>query len=108
MSGILRLVLGDQLTRDLSALEDVDRESDQVLMAEVAEEAAYVPHHKKKLAFVFSAMRHFARELKGEGLAVRYIALGDPENSGSLIGELAERTGLSVSATSTFWSAITG
>ena len=88
MSGVLRLVLGDQLTRDLWALEDVDRESDQVLMAEVAEEAAYVPHHKKKLAFVFSAMRHFARELKGEGLAVRYIALDDPENSGSLIGEL--------------------
>ena len=31
----LRLILGDQLTADLSALRDIDRENDIVLMAEV-------------------------------------------------------------------------
>ncbi len=59
-------------------------------MAEVAEEAGYVPHHKKKLAFVFSAMRHFADELRQAGWRVRYVKLDDPANTGSLALE-AER-----------------
>ena len=58
-------------------------------MAEVMEEATYVGHHKKKLAFVFSAMRHFAEELEATGVAVRYVKLTDPENEGSLRGEVA-------------------
>ena len=57
-------------------------------MAEVANEASYVPHHKKKLAFVFSAMRHFAEELQASGWRVRYVKLDDPANTGSIAGEL--------------------
>ena len=57
----LILVLGDQLSLSMSSLKDANPESDIVLMAEVMEEATYVGHHKKKLAFVFSAMRHFAQ-----------------------------------------------
>jgi deoxyribodipyrimidine photolyase-related protein len=86
----LRLVLGDQLTPGLSALQDY-REGDLVLMAEVAEEATYVKHHKKKLVFLFSAMRHFAEELREGGHEVRYVRLDDADNSGSLGGEV-ERT----------------
>ena len=71
MPGTLRLILGDQLSRDLSALRDIDVKRDTILMAEVAAEATYVPHHKKKLAFIFAAMRHFAEDLRREGLTVR-------------------------------------
>jgi deoxyribodipyrimidine photolyase-like uncharacterized protein len=37
-------------------------------MAEVMDEAAYVPHHPKKIAFLFAAMRKFAAALEGRGL----------------------------------------
>jgi deoxyribodipyrimidine photolyase-related protein len=85
----IHLVLGDQLSHSLSALADVDPDTSLVLMAEVMSEATYVKHHKKKIAFLFSAMRHFAEELREKGLAVRYVTLTDPENRQSLKGELA-------------------
>ncbi|MEY4255466.1 MAG: hypothetical protein RLZZ141_693 [Pseudomonadota bacterium] len=44
----LRLVLGDQLSRDLSALEGINPAQDIIFMAEVAQETTYVPHHKQK------------------------------------------------------------
>lgn len=86
--GVLRLVLGDQLSPGLSSLENAGP-GDVVLMAEVAEEATYVRHHKKKIAFLFAAMRHFAEELRGAGLNVRYMRLDEPGNQGSLRGEVA-------------------
>ncbi len=86
--GTLRLVLGDQLSRSLSSLADADPKRDVVLMAEVAEEATYVRHHKQKIAFLFSAMRHFAAELEAEGFTVRYRTIDDPANRGSLVEEV--------------------
>ena len=83
----LRLVLGDQLTRDVAALRGY-APGDVVLMAEVAGETTYVKHHKQKIAFVLSAMRHFAEELRADRLVVDYIRLDDPHNSGSISGEL--------------------
>ncbi|MCQ4254394.1 cryptochrome/photolyase family protein [Stutzerimonas stutzeri] len=85
----LRLVLGDQLSFDLSVLDGLDPVHDRVLLAEVADEANHVPHHPQKIAFIFSAMRHFAQALRERGVAVDYVALDDPANSGSLAGELA-------------------
>lgn len=85
----IHLVLGDQLTHSLSALGDADPATSLVLMAEVMSEATYVKHHKKKIAFLFSAMRHFAEELREKGLKVRYVTLDDPENTQNLKGELA-------------------
>jgi deoxyribodipyrimidine photolyase-related protein len=82
------LVLGDQLTRDVSSLAASDPSQDVVLMAEVMDEASYVRHHKKKLAFVFSAMRHFAQELRETGWQVDYVKLDDDGNAGSLKGEV--------------------
>ncbi len=83
----LRLILGDQLSRDLPTLRDVDA-GDVVLMAEVQEEATYVPHHPQKITLVLAAMRHFAQELEEDDLDVRYVHLGDHGNSGSLTGEV--------------------
>ena len=84
----LRLILGDQLSPGLSSLADADKEADLILLAEVAEEAGYVAHHKQKIAFLFASMRHFARELRDEGYRVRYVAYDDEANSGSLLGEV--------------------
>ena len=77
----LILVLGDQLTDAVAALREGDPATDIVVMAEVAEEAGYVPHHPKKIAFCFAAMRHFAEELRGAGWQVDYTALDASRNS---------------------------
>ena len=83
----LRIVLGDQLTRNVAALRGY-AQGDTVLMMEVVEEATYVRHHKQKLVFIFSAMRHFAGELRRDGIAVDYVRLDDPTNTGFFTGEV--------------------
>jgi deoxyribodipyrimidine photolyase-related protein len=87
----LVLVLGDQLSDGVAALREADRDSDVVVMAEVAAEAGYVPHHPKKIAFLFAAMRKFAARLEAAGWRVAYTRLDDPENAGSIPGELIRR-----------------
>lgn len=89
MSKALRIILGDQLSLDISTLEDCDKTHDIILMCEVWDEATYVKHHKKKIAVLFSAMRHFAEELKANGYSVIYTKLDDPDNAGSFKGEVA-------------------
>lgn len=61
------LILGDQLHHQLSTLKFLNRTQDVILMAEVREESTYVSHHPQKIALIFSAMRHFAKELKAQG-----------------------------------------
>ena len=87
--GALRLILADQLSESASALQGLDKAQDTVMLCEVMEEASYVPHHPKKIAFLFSAMRHFAAELEAQGVRVRYVTLNDAENTGSFTGEAA-------------------
>ena len=82
-------VLGDQLSHGLASLREADKSSATVLMMEVWDEATYVKHHKQKIALIFSAMRHFASELRDDGWRVDYIHLSDPDNAGSFTGELA-------------------
>ena len=81
-------VLGDQLSHHLTSLQAVDKADAVVLMAEVWDEATYVKHHKKKIALIFSAMRHFAAELREAGWTVDYVTLDHDGNSGSLTGEV--------------------
>ena len=61
---------------------------DVVLMMEVVEEATYVKHHKQKLTLIFSAMRHFAEELRRDGFTVDYVRLDDPANTGAFTSEV--------------------
>lgn len=84
----LRFILGDQLSPAISSLDDVE-DGDVVFMAEVADETTYVPHHKQKIVFVLSAMRHFAEQLREDGLDVDYVELEDEDNTGSFAGEAA-------------------
>jgi len=88
MSGTLRFVLGDQLSRSLSALRDIDPARDVVLMVEVAQETTYVRHHAQKIVLVLAAMRHFAAALRSEGITVDYVTLDAAGNTGSFDGEL--------------------
>lgn len=84
----LRLILGDQLSTSIASLDGIHSQYDTVLMCEVMQEATYVQHHPKKIAFLFSAMRHFAQMLREQGIVVRYIKLDDPENTGCLTQEI--------------------
>ena len=85
----LILILGDQLTPEMTSLRHANKDRDIILMCEVAAETEYVPHHKKKIAFILSAMRHFAEELRELGWTVDYVKLDDAENTGSFTGELS-------------------
>ena len=68
----LTLITGDQLSPDLASLKAIERGRDHVLMAELSDEVQYVPHHLKKVVLIFSAMRHFARDLQAAGHRVHY------------------------------------
>ncbi|GGF57300.1 cryptochrome/photolyase family protein [Alteromonas lipolytica] len=88
MAGVLRLILGDQLSMDIASLHNCNKSEDRVLLAEVKEEATYVKHHKKKIVLLFSAMRHFASSLKDSGYQVIYRHYDDDDNQGSLLAEV--------------------
>ena len=85
----LRLILGDQLTPDISSLKGADKSNDIILLCEVFDETVYVRHHQKKIAFLFSAMRHFAAKLSETGWHVDYVRLDQKGNSHSFSGEVA-------------------
>ena len=85
----LILVLGDQLTPTLTSLAAGDPTRDRVLMAELHDEATYVRHHKKKIAFLFSAMRHFAEELRALGWTIDYVTLDHADNQGNFTAQVA-------------------
>lgn len=83
----LRFIFPDQLSESLTSLQDV-ADDDVVLFCETMDEASYVAHHKKKLAFLYAAQRHFAEQLTTKGLNVLYVKLDDPSNSGSWVEEI--------------------
>jgi deoxyribodipyrimidine photolyase-related protein len=86
---ILIPILGDQLSFDLSALDTANPSQTIILMMELAEETTYVRHHKRKIAYILSAMRHHAEALRSGGWTVDYVKLDDPANTGSFTGEVA-------------------
>jgi len=75
----LRLILADQLSRSISALDGVDARVDRILMVESPDDAGHAPHHRQKLVLMLSAMRHFAAALRAEGISVEYVKLDDPQ-----------------------------
>jgi deoxyribodipyrimidine photolyase-related protein len=82
-------ILGDQLSFDLSSLQGTDPADTILLMMEVGDETTYVRHHRRKLAYILSAMRHHAEALREAGWRVDYTALDDADNTGSFNGEIA-------------------
>jgi deoxyribodipyrimidine photolyase-related protein len=84
----LVLVLGDQLNIDSAAFDGFDPSLDAVWMAEVGDEATHVWSHKARIAVFLSAMRHFRDALRKKRFRVKYRALDDRGNRGSLASEL--------------------
>ena len=84
----LRVILWDQLSHDVSALKELDIHNDIVLMCELRSECTDVKHHQKKLVFLLSAMRHFAKELEVKKVKVHYVTLDNPDNTHTLITEI--------------------
>jgi len=84
----IRLILWDQLSYSISSLKGYNADTDVIFMCEVDSEATYVKHHKKKIAFLLSAMRHFAKSLKQKCYKIEYTKLNTPSNTGSLKSEV--------------------
>lgn len=84
----LRVILGDQLSHSISSLERCDKNHDVVFLCEHWGEFKNVAHHKKKIAFLLSARRHFANELESCGYFVVYKKLEDKNNSGDFEREI--------------------
>jgi hypothetical protein len=82
-------ILGDQLSFSLASLQDADPATSLLLMMEVGDETTYVRHHRRKLAYILSAMRHHAVALEEAGWRVDYVKLDDSDNGGSFNGEIA-------------------
>jgi len=73
----LLLILADQLSDQNPVLRDADPARDVLLLAEVREEASYVPHNRHKIVLIFSAMRHFAERWRARGFQVIYRTLAE-------------------------------
>lgn len=67
-------ILGDQLWLDQAALQScaAQKRQNPVLLIESAQHVRQRPYHRQKLVLVWSAMRHFAADLKQEGWSVTY------------------------------------
>ncbi|MBP0437251.1 cryptochrome/photolyase family protein [Tianweitania sediminis] len=83
--------MGDQLDGASAAFHGFDAAQDIILQMELREEASTVPQNKRRIAFFFSAMRHFRDEQRALGRQVWYTELDDPENRQSFPAELQRR-----------------
>ena len=67
-------ILGDQLSFHHPALQEltIERHQISIILIESMAYAQKRPYHRQKLVLVWSAMRHFARELGQQGWQVTY------------------------------------
>lgn len=86
----LVLILGDQLDLNASGLDGFDAKEDRILMVEAMAESTHVPSSKQRTAVFLSAMRHFGEELKAQKMPLSYVKLDNPENVGTIEGELSK------------------
>jgi deoxyribodipyrimidine photolyase-related protein len=73
-------VLGNQLWQQQAALASCDKVV-PVLFVESQSFAQERPYHQQKLVLVWSAMRHFADELKQAGWPVTYAIAADTDTA---------------------------
>lgn len=86
----MRIVLHDQISMHISSLEGCDKALDTIVLVESDTIFTEVKHHKKKIVYWLSCMRHFANVLKNQGFNVQYVALNDPGAHLSLIKQLQQ------------------
>jgi len=83
-------ILGDQLASAHPALAGLSRPDTRVLMVESKARGSLERYHQVKLVLVYSAMRHYAQELRAQGWQVDYHGL---EEEHSFASALAAHTG---------------
>jgi deoxyribodipyrimidine photolyase-related protein len=88
----LVLILGDQLNRDASAWDGFDPAQDLVWMCEARAEATHVPSSRQRTALFLSAMRHFAQQLRAEGVPLHYVEQHPGGLDDALAATLREHT----------------
>lgn len=84
----MAVVLGDQLDAESAAIRELDPAQDAIVMMEVDGEAELGPSHRQRTTLFFSAMRHFALELRERGYRVRYTPVDQRDNTQSITGEV--------------------
>ncbi len=87
----LCVLFPDQLNIDFSSLLDFDKELDEILMCEFKKDFTNLNHHKKKIVYQLSCMRHFQSYLTEMGYKVNYLKLDDPNNHGDFLPELIKQ-----------------
>ena len=80
----LRYLFLDQMSQSISCLKDINKETDTILIVETKEDFTHVKHHKKKIAFWISVMRHFSLELQKQKYKIKYLKIDDPDNKNTL------------------------
>ena len=72
-------ILGDRLTTQQSSLQNNqdNRDKTPVISIESCNYVRQRPYHRQKLVLVWSAMRHFAQELREDGWQVTYATAED-------------------------------
>jgi deoxyribodipyrimidine photolyase-related protein len=66
-------ILGDQLYSTQTALQNCNNSSQvEIILIESYSHIKQLRYHKQKLVLIWSAMRHFAEELRQEGYSVTY------------------------------------
>ncbi len=86
----LRIILNDQLSATLPTLMGVNERDDVILMGEFHDDWLSTAHHKKKIAFLWAAARHFAEELRQNGLTVRYCAADGEHGTNNLVSAIEQ------------------
>ncbi len=71
----LRVLFLDQLSHNISSLRGLNVCDDTIFLCESLADFTNVKHHKKKIAFIVTAARHFCIELKKRGFKVVYKLL---------------------------------
>lgn len=80
---VLYPIFHHQLTHGLPSLKLTDPDKALVLMGEFESVWKEPKHHKKKIAFLLAAQRHFAKELEEKGFSVIYKYLDEKEKNKS-------------------------
>lgn len=88
MTSSLIYIFSDQLSLDISSLSSVNKEEDVIVMCELDQQMTSVKHHKQKIAYWLSTMRHFAEKLKNMGFTVYYVTIDDKDNTHNFCTEL--------------------
>ena len=71
-------ILGDQLWLDQAAIHSCDFSANTpIILIESLQHIQIRPYHRQKLVLVWSAMRHFAEELREKKLSLTYIETAD-------------------------------